>query len=93
MQRHAKNILVYRIDTLQGRIFRLELFLLQLTSMDIRPLRENGAKVMHIDVSSAQGTSEVADLLSGNHGGKKGSIEYLPKVCLSYTTVKLVQSW
>ena len=71
MQRHAKNILVYRIDTLQGRIFRLELFLLQLTSKDIRPLRGNGAKVMHIDVGSAQGISGVAFLLSGNHGGKK----------------------
>ena len=60
--------------------------------MDIRPLRGNGAKVMHIDVSSAQGISELADFLSGNHGGRKVGIEYLPKVCLSYTTVNLYKA-
>jgi len=92
MQCHATNILVYRNDMLQGMCFRMELFLLQSNNMDIKPMRGNGAKVMHIDVSSAQGILGLADLLSDNHGRRQVSIEYLPKVCLTYTTIKLVQS-
>ena len=59
---------------------------------DIRPMRGNGAKAMHIDVSSAQGILGLADLLSNDHGGRQVIIEYPPKVFLTYTTVKLVQS-
>ena len=55
--------------------------------MVIRAMQGNGAKVMHIEVSSAQGISELADLLSGNHSGRQVSINYLPEVFLAYPRV------
>lgn len=72
--------------------FCIELFLLKFTRIDIRAMQGNGAKVMHIEVSSAQGISESVDLLSGNHSGRQVGVNYLPEVCLAYTRVQLVQS-
>ena len=52
----------------------------------------NGAKVTHIEVNSAQGSSELADLLRGNHSGRQVSIKYLPEVCLAYSGLNLYKA-
>ena len=55
MQRHAKDILVYRHDTLQNNVYLHGVFPFTIYQHGFRTHARMRRNVMHIDVSSAQG--------------------------------------
>lgn len=91
MQRHAKNILVYRNDTLQSMFFCKELSL-KIYQHGYQSRARQWRKGHAYRSEFAAGNFRISRLMSGNHSGRRVSIKYLPEVCLAYTKAKLVQS-